>query len=211
MAVNETKNPENLYTESETLKNPTLHKHKLVIHIISMIIGLKRLELLLWTVTPACITFLLFILYTIPKHLWGMNYIMPLLPLLPIFYWGRLHAPEIPYWFVFLIGLLMDVVSGTPLGLSAMLYLLFLTMLQAQSKYIHKEGFIIVWFYFAFLLSIICALQWIVLSFPGNFFHTITPVFMQWIVTTGSYPLFHKLFDRLADHISHRHWIILHA
>lgn len=176
-----------------------------------MTISLKRLELLLWVAMPAGITFLLFILCVIPKHIWGISYIMPLLPIIPIFYWGRMQATEIPYWFACLIGLLMDVVSGTPLGLSALLYVLFLMTIHTQSKYIHKEGFIIIWGYFIMLLAIISVLQWLIMSFSGNQIQAIPAALIQWLITASFYPIFHKMFDRVSDHVKQRRWILTHG
>ncbi len=176
-----------------------------------MNISIKRLELLLWLVTPAIITFLLFILCAIPKYVWGINYIMPVLPLIPIFYWGRLQAAEMPYWLAFITGLLMDVVSGLPLGLSAFLYILFLVMLHNQSKYIHKEGFAITWGYFTLLLAIISVFEWAIMSFSGNQLHAIPAAVIQWLITASLYPLFHKLFDSISERIKQRKWIISHG
>lgn len=171
----------------------------------------KNIELLIWKLAPAILTFLLFIFSIIPKHIWGAEYVMPPLPLISIFYWGRLQSTSLSYWFIFLIALLTDAVSGTPLGLSALLYLGFLAVLHAQSKYIHKEGFIIIWGYFIILTSTIIALQWLAMSFSGSSSHTALPAFIQLLLTLSCYPLFHKLFDRLAEHIKQRQWALSHG
>jgi rod shape-determining protein MreD len=173
-----------------------------------MTINLKRLELILWAIVPAGITSLMFILCVIPKHIWGISYIMPLLPLIPIFYWGIMQATEMPYWFVFLIGLLMDVVSGIPLGLSALLYVLFLITIHTQSKYIHKEGFVIIWGYFMMLLAIIFILEWLIISFSGNQMQAIPAAIIQWLLTISFYPIFHRLFDNVSEHIKQRRWLL---
>ena len=171
----------------------------------------KRFELLLWMFAPASITFLLFILYTVPKHIWGLNYVTPLLPLIPIFYWGRLQTSGMPFWFVFLIGLLMDVVSGTPLGLSALLYLLLLTVWRSKSKDINNSGFIAIWTYFMLSLAIFFVIQLAVMSFSATLLHTAPYVFIQWLLTSSFYPLFHNLFDRISDHAKHRNRMIFHG
>jgi rod shape-determining protein MreD len=174
-------------------------------------LNFKNLELVFWALVPASITLLLLIFCIIPKHLWGISYIMPLLPLIPVFYWGRAHTSEIPYWFAFIIGISSDALSGTPLGLSALLYLLFLFILHAQGKYLHKEGFIIIWGYFIILLATTSMLGWVFMSFTGNQFHAALPAFLQWLLTSACYPIFHKLFDMVAEHIKQRRWILLHV
>ena len=171
----------------------------------------QRFELFLWKLTPLLITLLLFIIYITPKHLWGIGYIMPPLPLIAIFYWGRFGTSEMPYWFVFAIGLLMDAMTGTHLGLSPILYLLFIAILHAQSKYIHKEGFVIIWGYFMLLLAGISFLQWLIISSLSNQFYAMIPAFIQLLATISIYPLFHHLFDKLTDNIKKRHWMLKHG
>src|SRR4051812_36744897 len=129
-----------------------------------MISASRRLELFFLSSLPAVITSLLAILFLVAKHLGGLNHFMPVLPLIPIFYWGMMQARDMPYIFVFAVGLVMDAVTGLPLGLSSLLFVFFLGMLHAQRKYIHKEGFVIKWGYFAALLAVTGSLNWIILS-----------------------------------------------
>jgi rod shape-determining protein MreD len=170
----------------------------------------KNVELFIWAVMPACVTLFLFLFCTIPKHLWGINSAMPVLPLISIFYWGRVKTPEIPLWFAFLVGLLTDIIGGTPLGLSALLYLLFLLTLHERSKHLQNEGFMFIWWYFVMLLMGFCLLQFVIMSGFGNQFSALTPAFLQLFLTAGLYPLFHKLFDLLAEKCQHRRWLITH-
>jgi len=170
----------------------------------------RRLELFLLAILPALITFLLAIFSLSSSHVVaGLNRFMPLLALIPVFYWGMTRAREMPYWFVFLLGLLVDAVTGQPLGLSSLLYLFFLILLRTQRKYIHKEGFVLQWGYFAGLLGVICLLNWIVLSLFYTQFAALVPAIIQWLLTIGCYPLLHSLFDRLYDFTNSRRWHIL--
>src|ERR1700722_13163714 len=100
----------------------------------------KRFELFFLSALPALITAALAVFFLASKHIAGLSHFMPLLPLIPVFYWGMAHAREMPYWFVFPLGLMQDAVTGLPLGLSSLLYIFFLLLLHAQRKYIHKEG-----------------------------------------------------------------------
>lgn len=171
----------------------------------------KRIELLILMFVPVSITFFMFILYVIPKHIWGLNHVMPLLPLIPIFYWGRSPAATMPFWFVFLTGLIMDVVGGTPLGLSALLYILLLAAWRGNSHHISNEGFIIIWVYFALSLAVYFVIELMMMSFTTNFWYIVPYSFMQWLLTISVYPLFHNLFDRLADYIKKRSRTVSHG
>jgi rod shape-determining protein MreD len=172
----------------------------------------KQVELFLWAVTPTLITFFLFLFCTINKHIWGINSAMPLLPLIPIFYWGRAQSSEMQLWFAFAIGLLTDAVSGLPLfGLSALLYMVFLMVLNSRAQQLQKQGFMFVWWYFTMLLTALFFLQFITMSIFEKHLYEIARVFLQWFLTAGLYPLFHKLFDKLSEKCQQRRWILAHS
>ena len=171
----------------------------------------KRFELFLLSALPAFITTGLAIFFLSSKHLSGFGQLMPALPLMPVFYWGLTHSRDMPYWFLFTLGMVMDAVMGAPLGLSSLLYMFFLKLVHMQRRYIHKEGFIIKWGYFAALLAVIDTLDGIALSFFNVGAFSVAPAFLQWLLTICCYPILHKLFDGLHEHIQTRKWQILHG
>lgn len=170
----------------------------------------KEIELFFWTIVPSFICFVLFILCIIPKHIWGMSNIMPILPLIPIFYWGRSQSSEIPLWFAFLIGFLMDALSGSILGISAILYMIFLLTLHTQEKHFSKEGFLLLWFYFVIMLMTLSILQLLIISIFNKQIYAITPAFLQFLLTICIYPISHKLFDRIEEYRQNRRWRLTH-
>lgn len=171
----------------------------------------KRFELIFLSALPALITTLLTLFFLAAKHISGLNHFMPILPLIPVFFWGMTHAREMPYWFVFLLGIIMDAVMGVPLGLSSLLYIFFLILLHAQRKYIHKEGFMIKWGYFAALLGVICSLNWVALTIFNSHSESLFPGVLQWFFTVCCYPFMHKGFEELYEYINSRRWHILHG
>jgi len=170
----------------------------------------RRLELYFLAAVPSLLTFILAVLYLVPKHMEGLASVMPFLPIMPVFYWGIMHARAIPYWFVFLIGLVMDAVMGTPLGLSSLIYILFLSLVTTQRRFFHKEGFLVKWAYLAILLLVVAVFNWLLLSWFNGKSMPFMPATMQWLLTVACYPIAHKLFDLLEDHIHTRRWEILH-
>ncbi|MBY0408217.1 MAG: rod shape-determining protein MreD, partial [Rickettsiales bacterium] len=140
-----------------------------------------------------------------------LSHFMPVLPILPMFYWGMMQARDMPYWFVFAIGLVMDSVMGLPLGLSSLLFIFFLVMVHAQRKYFHKEAFVIKWGYFAILLGIASIANWLLLTFFIQHSEPFVPALLQWLLTMCLYPVMHAFFDGLYEHIHSRRWQILHG
>lgn len=159
----------------------------------------NKLGLLFWAAVPCLITLLCVIFYLIPKHISGLGSFMPILPMIPIFYWGLTEARVMPYWAVFAFGLIIDSVTGLPLGLSAFLNVAFLAILHAQYKYIYKEGFVIQWGYFALILGVVGVAHWLLLYiFYGKAPGVKYPL-IQWLLTMCCYPFFHQLFTVLSD------------
>lgn len=171
----------------------------------------KSFELLLWAISPALVSIFLLLIYSVPKYIWGINYVIPVLPLFPVFYWSRILPSEIPYWFVFCIGFLTDIISGTPLGLYSLLCLLFVVTVHMKSKYMYKSGFIIVWGYFSMFTAIFSLCAWLLISLLEGYVFSIVPTLIQFLITICLYPVFHKIFDILAEHIKQRRLILSYA
>ena len=170
----------------------------------------KKFEIWMWQALPGLITLALLIVYLIPKHISGFGQVMPLFPLMAVFFWGLTQRETMPYWLVFLLGLVMDTATGLPLGLSSLLYVLFLAMLHAQRRYIRKEGFIIKWGFFALSLAALMALNWLLLWIFFAQFASIRPAVVQWLLSSCIYPFFHMGFGLLAEHMAARRWKLEH-
>lgn len=163
-----------------------------------------RLELTFWSILPSVITLLLILVYIMPKHIGGLSSVMPILHMIPIFYWGMASPREMPYWFVFIAGILMDVAMGLPLGITALLYIMFLVLMRVQLRFVHKEGFVVKWLYFGALLLVMLGLQWLLAVSQAFTAHELLPLFMQWLLTVCCYPAFSRLFDALRHRATSR-------
>ena len=70
----------------------------------------------------------------------GLQYFMPLISLILIYFWV-LFLPEIyPLWFLFVIGIIEDSLTGIPLGISSFSNILFRFMIISQKRFIVKES-----------------------------------------------------------------------
>lgn len=171
----------------------------------------NRLELYVLAALPSFVTLILAVFCLAPKHVEGLGSVMPLLPLMPVFYWGMQHARAIPYWFLFAVGLMMDAASGLPLGMSSLLYVLFLVCVHIRRKYIHREGFLVLWGFFALLLAATLGAHWLLLSWYHARALPAASAFVQYALTVACYPFVHALFDRIEHYIYGRRWHILHG
>lgn len=170
----------------------------------------KKLELYFLASVPALLTGLLAVAYLAPKHMEGLQHVMPILPLMPVFYWNMLQR-AVPYWFLFLLGLMMDAVTGLPLGLTSLLYLMFSGLVHTQRRYMQKEGFVMKWTSFSALAVMVIGLSWLCLSWFGGAPAPIFPALVQCALTAACYPLAHRVFDIANDYLHEQRWRVLHG
>jgi rod shape-determining protein MreD len=171
----------------------------------------KRFELFWLASLPSLITLLFALFFMSAKHIGGLDRFMPVLPLIPVFYWGMVRTRDIPYWFLFTLGVVIDAVSGLPLGMTALTYLFFLIALHTQRKYIHKEGFVIKLGFFAIILATADLFNWLALCAFYSRFEPVGAVFIQWLLTVCCYPFLHKGFDGIYHYTQSRRWQISHG
>ncbi len=171
----------------------------------------RRLSLTFWSAIPMLVTTVFMALYLLPKHITGLAGVMPPLHMAAIFYWGMADTRQMPYWFMFLAGILVDVVTGLPLGVSSLLYVLFMVFLRMQRRFVHKEGFIMNWAFFSALLLVMCGIQWLMITSLGTTTHALFPLFIQWVITVCCYPLLSKIFDVVHGFVSSHKFILLHT
>ena len=136
---------------------------------------------------------------------------MPPLHMAAIFYWGMADIRQMPYWFVFLCGILVDAVTGLPLGSSSFLYVFFVLLLRMQRRYVHKEGFLASWAFFSALLLVTSGIQWLMITSLGKTTHALFPLFMQWLITVCCYPFISRIFNVVHAFVSSRKFTLLHT
>ncbi len=89
------------------------------------------------------------LIYAAPIGLGGIDVPMPWLPLLPVFFWGLLRPDLGRAVSAFAIGLFQDFVSGGPLGLWAITYLVAFAAIAPQRDALAGQSASAVWIGFA--------------------------------------------------------------
>lgn len=95
-----------------------------------------------------------------------------------IYYWSVYRPTMLPPWFLFIIGLLFDILSGVPLGLNAGLFVLLRMAVVDQRRFLTGQAFMMVWLGFAIVNTIYHILQWLLFSLLA---FTILPLNGLWI------------------------------
>lgn len=113
----------------------------------------------------------------------------PLLSLAVIFHWSLTAPALMPPWSVVLIGFVLDIVSGLPLGLGALAFLLALLLVRGLRPYLLPHGFLVTWAAFAFLALVTSLLRWLLATaFWGHLF-PLRPSLAEAVLTAACYPV----------------------
>ncbi len=139
--------------------------------------------------TPFGLTMLLVLIGAVPLHLPGIASVTPLLPLIGIYYWAIYRPDLMPVSAVFVIGILYDALSGTPMGVSAAVFVIVHGIIDSQRRFFAGKSFMIIWLGF-FLVSAGALLAiWILVSaYYGTFVKSEALIF-QYVITLGCFPL----------------------
>lgn len=133
----------------------------------------------------------------LPLGLPHFGAVSPALALMAVFYWSIFRADLMTMLGAFLIGLLLDLLSGGPLGLNALTLLLVHELGESQRRIFLGSSFLVNWCGFALVAvaaaiagwALVCLLHWSLLP--------ILPLIIQTGLSLGLYPGVYWLLSRL--------------
>jgi rod shape-determining protein MreD len=129
----------------------------------------------------------------------GLSDLIPLFDLMIIFYFG-LFKNTFSIGFIFILGIWNDALNGSPLGTTALCYILLIKLFSLLNhKMMIKENFIQIWRQFMAFCFLFLLMKYAILSaFNGEFLNVITPI-VQFVLSSVLYILMHKFFDYLSQ------------
>lgn len=148
-------------------------------------------------VTPALSALLLVLLSSVNFYIEGLGSFIPMVGIIAIYYWAMYLPSLLPLWFVFLLGVLQDFLHGTPVGMSSLLFLLFLKFLHMQRRYLAREDFWVFWLVFCFLSLFYALVSGMAYSLYYQSIMINDSLFMQWMYTVLIYPFLHLCFANI--------------
>ena len=118
-----------------------------------------------------------------------------------IFYW-TLRSPEtLGYFYIFLAGIINDVVIGIPIGISSLCYLMLCSVTAYIRNITLSPNFVKDWFSLLFTMILINSIQVIIL----DLIFLIEINYMSYVVNSGFtflfYPIFFVIFNILSQKI----------
>jgi len=90
--------------------------------------------------------------------------IRPFFILMPIYYWSIYRPSIMPIIILFSIGLIIDFVSGFPIGLHAALFVIVNLVVKQQRLFLMGQPYPMFWMGFAIIALSVFAAQWLFFS-----------------------------------------------
>ncbi len=119
-----------------------------------------------------------------------------------IFYWTLRSPDTLGYFYIFLAGIINDVVIGIPIGISSLCYLILCTVTGYLRNITLSPNFVKDWFSLLFTLILINSIQVIIL----DLMFLVEISYTSYVVNSGFtflfYPLFFVIFNFLSQIIS---------
>ncbi len=125
----------------------------------------------------------------------------PIFALIALFYWAVYRLDFCPYWVPFATGLFQDVLSGGPLGLWALVYVLvFEGVVQNRHFFIGRAAYS-AWAGFAMTGIVTAVIAWALWSLYSWRLMSPFPILGQMVITVICYPVIARIMlavDRIT-------------
>ncbi len=152
---------------------------------------------------PVTTAALLLLLLATPLGLPGQPQLQEAVALACVFFWSVFRPDSMPPPAVFLLGLLADLLSLAPPGISVLMLLAAHGVALRARRFLVAQGFLMVWLIFVAVAAGAAALEWALTCVLTFSLLPATPALLQFGVTAGFYPALATLFTRahrgLAD------------
>jgi len=141
------------------------------------------------SVIPFFTVVFLIILMVLPYKMPLVSDIMPYLTLIGVYYWSVFKPEFMPVSAVFVIGILQDILLGSPLGLTSFLLVVVQQFIFFQGRRFLERDFLFNWFVFVMIVIGFGTLTWIIVSLYFRVFLDYIGIIGQILLTIAFYPL----------------------
>jgi rod shape-determining protein MreD len=152
-------------------------------------------------IVPVLTITLLVIVDFLPFSISQEAVIFPSLTIIAIFYWAIYRPDLVPPIFIFLIGLLKDIGTGTPIGLMASVFLIIYGVSFSQRRFFIGKTFYFTWLGFAVISAASFFIIWTMSALFLGRAGVLMPPLMQYVLTVVIFPVVIWFFVRLQRHL----------
>lgn len=150
---------------------------------------LKGIENGFRLLVPLALMAVLF-LFSVTAFPWsGVGLIKPQLVLIAVYYWAIYRPTLVPPYLCFFLGLLIDVISGLPLGINAIILTLVQWVVRDQRKFLMAQAHITLWAVFILISFSALAIEWAMFGLVDGTWPPFMPIMLSCVATIFLFPL----------------------
>lgn len=157
----------------------------------------RRTDLTLARFFPGATLFLATVVTVLPFSIPGYVAVVPLFTLMPVYYWTIYRPDLLRPPIVFAGGVILDLLTGAPLGLSSLLLLIAQAAILTQRRFFVDKLFPFLWLGFTLLAAVAVALLWLTGGLLGGLLLDPRPATLQWVLTVACFPVAAYLLIRI--------------
>ncbi|MBT5195414.1 MAG: rod shape-determining protein MreD [Rhodospirillaceae bacterium] len=138
---------------------------------------------------PFAISVLLILTAILPYGLPKSSLAAPVLALISVYYWSVFRPELMPAGAAFLLGLMVDVLSGGPPGLNALILIIVHWAASGQRRALAGKSFAVGWLGYLLIAAGAAIINWFVASlFHATVIESV-PLLVSHAIGTAAYPL----------------------
>jgi rod shape-determining protein MreD len=146
---------------------------------------------------PMLTTVVCVLVSVVPAHLPAFTAVTPAFALMAIYHWTLYRPDLLPFGAVFAVGLLLDMLTGAPLGISSLVLLLAHALVLTQREHLLMRRFTVVWVGFLVVAAAAAVVQWVVVSLFYGMLLDVRAFLFQGVLTVATYPVVSYLLVRV--------------
>ena len=148
---------------------------------------------------PFFVSLLLVLAAMLPYGLPKSSLAAPVLALISVYYWSVFRPELMPAGAAFLLGLMVDVLSGGPPGLNALVLILVHWAASGQRRALAGKSFAVGWLGYLLIAAGAAVVSW----FFASLFHATAiepvPLIVSHAIGTAAYPLVAIFLSRMQN------------
>ncbi|WP_235067675.1 rod shape-determining protein MreD [Micavibrio aeruginosavorus] len=152
-------------------------------------ISITSIDAALRLTVPYILLAVLFLLNVTALPVPYMGVVKPFLVLMPVYYWAVYRPTLMPPALCFIVGILLDMISGTALGVNAISFVLVQMVVRDQRRFLMAQPYITTWAVFSFVVGGVALLQWGLYGLVDMVWGPLMPVMVAAAMTVFLFPV----------------------
>ena len=152
--------------------------------------GWQRLDQLGRELLPGFFAAILVLVSVVPLPLPQYGQVATALTLIPVYYWSLERPNLFPPVLAFELGLLQDLLSGSAIGGTALIFVVVQWVVRSQRRFLIGQPFVLVWWGFLPVALLAAVAEWVLFCTLNLVITPIEPAIFRAGIAVALFPLF---------------------